>query len=107
MGIQSVKATYSEAEAHLAVQDSMPPKWRALVYEYGFRAVEAQYCEGVDLATATENLVMNRAKAQADHLARVARGDYKVGKTSFFRKVGGFRSKTDLGVKPPPIRFSI
>jgi hypothetical protein len=107
MGFSSVKAAYNDDFAHMAVLDSMPAKWRALAYEYGFRPTEHYYCEGVDLKEAAEALEMRRAKDQAEHLRLVAKGAYKIPKSAFFSKVGGFRSETDLGAKPLPIRFSI
>lgn len=102
-----MKAAYNEDKAHMAVLDSWPKKWRLLVHEFGYRPVEAHYCEGVDLKEATEALEMRAAKVQAEHLRLVAKGAYKIPKSAFFSKVGGFRSETDLGVKPPPIRFTI
>jgi hypothetical protein len=69
----------NSAEIMLFV-DRLPKKWRALVYEYGFKNVMALYQADMKLSDADDALWMMRSAAQAKWLStnfitkRVARG---------------------------------
>jgi hypothetical protein len=54
----------NSAEIMLFV-DSLPKKWRALVYEYGFKNVMALHDSGMKLSDADDALWMMRSAAQA------------------------------------------
>jgi hypothetical protein len=49
--------------------DSLPKKWRALVYEYGYQQVMARYNSGMKLKDADDELWMMRSAAQAKWLS--------------------------------------
>ena len=49
--------------------DGLPKKWRALVYEYGFKNVMALYESGMKISDADDALWMMRSSAQATWLA--------------------------------------
>jgi hypothetical protein len=58
----------NSAEIMLFV-DSLPKKWRALVYEYGYQQVMARYNASMKLKDADDELWMMRSAAQAKWLA--------------------------------------
>ena len=58
----------NSAEIMLFV-DSLPKKWRQLVYEYGFKNVMALYESGMKIKDADDALWMGRSAAQAKWLA--------------------------------------
>lgn len=58
----------NSAEIMLFV-DSLPKKWRALVYEYGFKNVMALHDSGMKLKDADDALWMMRSAAQAKWLS--------------------------------------
>jgi hypothetical protein len=58
----------NSAEIMLLV-DSLPKKWRMLVYEYGFKNVMALHNTGMKLSDADYALWMMRSAAQAKWLA--------------------------------------
>jgi len=58
----------NSAEVMLFV-DGLPKKWRALVYEYGFKNVIALYESGMKIRDADDALWMMRSSAQAKWLA--------------------------------------
>jgi hypothetical protein len=67
----------NSAEIMLFV-DSLPKKWRALVYEYGFKNVMALYQADMKLSDADDALWMMRSAAQeklmaTDYITRIRR----------------------------------
>jgi hypothetical protein len=57
--------------------DRLPPKWRELVYEYGYTVVTTLRAAGLSLADADDALWMRRSAKQAEWLAT----DYVTAKT--------------------------
>lgn len=49
--------------------DALSPEWRALVHEYGFKAVCGVLDDGLSLEDATDQLWMQRSARQAQWLS--------------------------------------
>jgi hypothetical protein len=59
----------TDAEQLMAIVDSFEPGWRALVHEYGFKAVCQAKEDGHSLEEAQDALWMARSARQAQWLA--------------------------------------
>jgi hypothetical protein len=59
----------SNSAALMAQIDRLPKGWRALVHEYGFKAVMALREDGLSLADADDALWLQRSVAQAQWLS--------------------------------------
>jgi hypothetical protein len=53
----------------MAAMDRMPPKWRALVHEFGWKVVSGYWAEGYTVAGARRDLEGWQARRQAEWLA--------------------------------------
>jgi hypothetical protein len=59
----------SDAQQLMSIVDSFSPEWRALVHEYGFKAVCQSKEDGHSLEEAQDALWMARSARQASWLA--------------------------------------
>jgi hypothetical protein len=70
----------TDAQQLMSIVDSFDPGWRALVHEYGFKAVCQAREDGLELEDAADQLWMQRNARQAQWLntqyvtAKTARG---------------------------------
>ncbi len=68
----------TDAQQLMAIVDSFSPGWRALVHEYGFKAVCQAKEDGCSLEDAQDQLWMARSARQAQWMST----DYVTAKTA-------------------------